>query len=159
MVLVAGAGGIEPTLTVLETVVLPLYDAPSAILLGKFTPFEATLQGCGPLGISCYVHEHEARKTRRGWLPARLRHSFRSGSRVSILRLLGSYEVLFVEGGSLQADLSRERVSKNWRLCLDDRCRERLLVHERCGPSDVSRKQRVSVSLLPRNHDITREIF
>lgn len=25
---VAGAGGIEPTLTVLETVVLPLYDAP-----------------------------------------------------------------------------------------------------------------------------------
>ena len=24
----AGAGGIEPTLTVLETVVLPLYDAP-----------------------------------------------------------------------------------------------------------------------------------
>ncbi len=27
----AGAGGIEPTLTVLETVVLPLYDAPVVI--------------------------------------------------------------------------------------------------------------------------------
>ncbi len=28
----AGAGGIEPTLTVLETVVLPLYDAPIVFL-------------------------------------------------------------------------------------------------------------------------------
>lgn len=28
----AGAAGIEPTLTVLETVVLPLYDAPVALL-------------------------------------------------------------------------------------------------------------------------------
>ena len=30
--LLAGAGGIEPTLTVLETVVLPLYEAPMIIL-------------------------------------------------------------------------------------------------------------------------------
>lgn len=29
----AGAGGIEPTLTVLETVVLPLYDAPLYLLV------------------------------------------------------------------------------------------------------------------------------
>src|SRR5690242_14245110 len=29
----AGAGGIEPTLTVLETVVLPLYDAPMSLFV------------------------------------------------------------------------------------------------------------------------------
>ena len=43
ILLMAGAVGIEPTLTVLETGVLPLYDAPSALILYQIFYNNATV--------------------------------------------------------------------------------------------------------------------
>lgn len=41
--MLAGAGGIEPTLTVLETVVLPLYDAPVVSFVAGRVPKRAEM--------------------------------------------------------------------------------------------------------------------
>ena len=47
----AGAGGIEPTLTVLETVVLPLYDAPMITLNFRATQAYQFLLDVSSFGV------------------------------------------------------------------------------------------------------------
>jgi hypothetical protein len=60
MLLLAGAAGIEPTQTVLETVVLPLYDAPSGYVSSIFLIGRAF----GPVDLAGKSYLNSSEKSR-----------------------------------------------------------------------------------------------
>ncbi len=98
----AGAGGIEPTLTVLETVVLPLYDAPTGFSCRLSIPGWVREGKTG--GLACAVSPKINRKNKPFSAVNRLWVWILSGG--SLLFITGQVQVIMLWG---QFHIERDR--------------------------------------------------